>query len=78
MTDEDRARSAERLLNEPMLVEAVALVERDAIEKLLVAADDRALRECRDYVLAIRAVVGKLQIAVLKVQEAKRHRISVV
>lgn len=78
MTDEDKARAAQRLLEEPMLAEALALVERDAIEKLLVASDDKALRECRDYVLAVRAVPTKLHAAMMKVQAAKRPRLGVV
>lgn len=78
MTDEDKARAAQRLLEEPMLAEALALVERDAVEAMMLAQDDVALREGRDTVKAVRAVAGKLHAAMLKVQEAKRPRLGVV
>lgn len=78
MTDEDKARAAERLLAEPMLVEALALVEREAIETMMLAADSAMLKEGRDYVLAVRALPGKLHAAMVKVQEAKRSRMGVV
>jgi hypothetical protein len=78
VTDEDKARAAERLLAEPMLAEALALVERDAVEAMLFAFDDAALREGRDTVKTVRAVAGKLHAAMMKVQEAKRPRLGVV
>jgi hypothetical protein len=78
MTDEDKARAAQRLLEEPMLAEAFALVEHEAIEKMMLAYDDAMLKEGRDYVLAVRAVAGKLHAAMLKVQEAKRPKLGVV
>jgi 3-polyprenyl-4-hydroxybenzoate decarboxylase len=78
MTDEDKARAAERLLAEPMLAEALALVEHDYIEAMLRADSDVALREGRDTVKAIRAIPVKLQHAIMKVQEAKRKRLGVV
>jgi hypothetical protein len=78
MTDEDKARAAQRLLEEPMLAEALALVERDAIEAMLLTYDDVALREGKDTVKAVRAVAAKLHAAMLKVQEAKRPRLGVV
>jgi hypothetical protein len=78
VTDEDKARAAQRLLEEPMLAEALALVESDAIKALLAASDDTSLRACRDYVLAVQAIPVKLHAAMLKVQEAKRPRPRVV
>lgn len=78
MTDEDKARAAQRLLEEPMLMEALALVEHDAIEAMLLTYDDIALREGRDTVRTVRAVAGKLHAAMVKVQEAKRPRLGVV
>lgn len=78
MTDEDKARAAQRLLEEPMLAEALALVERDAVEAMLTTYDDIALREGRDTVKAVRALAGKLHAAIVKVQEAKRPRLGVV
>lgn len=78
MTDDDRARAAERLLADPMMIEAFALVERDAIEAMMLANDDAALREGRDTIKTVRAIAGKLKHAVLKVQEAKKPRLGVV
>lgn len=78
MTDDDKARAAERLLSEPMLAEALALVERDAVEAMLLTYDDVALREGRDTVKAVRAISSKLHAAIVKVQETKRSRLSVV
>jgi 3-polyprenyl-4-hydroxybenzoate decarboxylase len=74
VTDEDKARAAQRLLDEPMLAEALALVEHDYIEAMLKADGDVALREGRDTVKAIRAIPVKLKHAIAKVQERNRTR----
>lgn len=73
MTDEDRARAADRLLTDPMMIEAFALVERDAVEAMLLAQDEEALREGRDTVKTVRSIQSKLRQALVNQQQAKRQ-----
>lgn len=76
MTDEDRARAADRLLNDPMLIDAMERVRANALSRLLLADDDNTMRRARDEILALDGIKDSLRNAILKVQVANRPRVE--
>lgn len=74
MTPDDRARAAQRLLDDPLAMELLAAIEADAIEAMLKAETDEGRREGRDTVKTVRAFRSGLQYQLTANQEAKRTR----
>lgn len=76
MTDEDRARAADRLLNDPVLAEAMEGVRAAAFARVLLAPDDNTMRRARDEILALDGIKDNLRNVILKVQVANRPRVE--
>jgi hypothetical protein len=77
---EARAREAKRLLDEPLLVEAFAAVEREAFENMISASGpdaDRIRTEMADLVKAARALTGHLQAIIVEGGIETRQRSGV-
>jgi hypothetical protein len=72
-----RAQEAKRLLDEPLLIEAFASIEADAIEEILTTNDDDTRRVLADRVNAIRALRAHLQAVIAKdVQDSRTRGIA--
>jgi hypothetical protein len=72
---EHRANEAKRLLGEPILNEALAAMERQALEEILAAKGkdaDQARREAADRIKVIRGLKDHLQVAVMQDKQANR------
>jgi hypothetical protein len=74
MTPEDRARAAERLLDDPLASMLLDAIEADAIEAMLQADTDEGRRAGRDTVKTVRAFRNGLKYQLTVNQEAKRPR----
>ncbi len=85
MTDaRNRMDDAERLMKEPLLVQALADLEKRALDRLLSEPPtdcpdpDRHRRECIDTVNALRAIPQAIRVAMLTAEaEIKRRGGSV-
>jgi hypothetical protein len=71
MKDEDRLRAAERLLDDPLAMGLLSLIERDAINDMIAAPDDQSRREARDKITTIRSLRDMLIAEISKVNSAK-------
>ena len=78
MTPEDRARAAERLLDDPLVMQLLNAIEADAIEAMLQAETDEGRRAGRDTVKTVRAFRNGLRYQLTASQEVKRPRPGVV
>lgn len=78
MTVEDRARAAQRLLDDPLAMAYIASLEMDARDSLLVADTDMELREYRNTMLALKALKGKLRLDAQRVSMSSKTPAGVV
>ena len=81
MTPADRrASEASRLLSEPLLNEALDIIERDTVEEILRCwwFQDRKRRVLADRISVIRGIRGHLRSVVLTGKEGERARPTVV
>lgn len=78
MTPEDRARAAERLLDDPLVVELLMTIEAEAINAMLKAETDEGRREGRDKVNTIRALRRGLTVQGSLLKEQNKIRPGVV
>jgi hypothetical protein len=72
MSAEDKARAAERLLDDRFAMGLLAIVEQQAIENMLTAEDDWHRREARDTVLTVRGFVQALRNQKVLLKEERR------
>lgn len=77
---ERRAAEARRLLDEPLLNEALSKLERDTLDEILRAPfwSDRKRRMLTDRVRVIRGIRDHLRSVILTGKEGGRSRPSVV
>lgn len=77
---ERRAAEARRLLDEPLLNEAISKLERDTLDEILRAPfwSDRKRRMLTDRVRVIRGIRDHLRSVILTGKEGERSRPSVV
>lgn len=69
-----RAGRALELLDDPVLADAFARAEHNAIEAMLAATDDDTRRRKADFANAVRAVRAELKADVLRAQADARRR----
>lgn len=76
---ERRAAEARRLLDEPLLNEALAVLERDTLDEILRAPfwSDRKRRMLTDRVRVIRGIRDHLRSVILTGKDGERSRPSV-
>jgi len=77
---ERRAAEARRLLDEPLLNEALDRIERDTLDEILRAPfwSDRKRRMLTDRVRVIRGIRAHLRSVILSGEESTRKRPTVV
>jgi hypothetical protein len=78
MKPEDRAQAAQRLLDDPLAMGILAVIEQDAINGMLDAEDDQGRREARDTVKTVRAFRQALAMQVRTLQETRREPRGIV
>lgn len=81
MTQFDRAQAAKRLLDEPLLVEALDSLEQRSIDQLLAAPafslfGDRKRRRLADRINTIRALRSELEMEIAMGNQAARPRVE--
>ena len=72
MRTEDREQAAKRLLDDPLAMGILAVIEQDAVNSMIEAATDEGRREARDTVRTVRAFRQALVQQVKLAQEEKR------
>jgi len=72
MTDADRASGARRLLDDPLAMGILSVLEHDAVNAMIEAETDQGRREARDTVRTVRAFRQALVQQVKLAQEAMR------
>lgn len=77
MDKEARAREAQALLNNQTLTDAIAAIEKGAMEEMISATSDEARRLAADRVRIVRAIPELLKMAVLDAKQAAKPRLVV-
>ena len=75
MDDREKARrvsEARRLLDEPLLNEALDTIEKKAIEEMLAISDAEAMRRAADRVRTIRDIRHQLKLVIIAGEDALR------
>jgi hypothetical protein len=72
MSKEDRAQAAQRLLDDPLAMGILGVIEQDAINAMVEAPDDLGRREARDTIRTVRAFQRALKLQTELVKEDRR------